>query len=342
MGDDSTSPRAERRVASPPGDRASDGLLYDALFEAMNEGFALCETLDRAPLAARDPPMADYRIVEINPSLQAMLGVGREVRGRRLSDGGAPDQRWLAVCDRVLRTGEPASFEFHNGATGRWHDIRINRVGPGRMAQFFFDVTDRKAAEARLATMFEELNHRVKNNLAAVAALLTLQGQAASRPVKAELAKAAARIQAIAAAHEALREDPASGEIDFAAYLENLCRHLRASLFDRDRLRLELEVEPVRIAPDKAAPLGIIVNELVTNAVKHAYPPPARGAVRVRLTRTDAGGALSVEDDGPGLPAGQEPSAGLGLRILEPMVRQLGGALAIRRDGGAAFEIRFA
>ena len=211
------------------------------------------------------------------------------------------------------------------------------------MAQFFFDITERKAAEARLTTMFEELNHRVKNNLAAVSSLLSLQGQSASRagqgragqgglahPVHRRGARGAARRSGAAARSTW----PTISTISAVTCAPRCSIH--------DRVRLELETEPISLTRGTAAPLGIVVNELVTNAIKHAYPPPASGTIWVRLARRGEGAVLTVEDHGPGLPSGGAATGGLGLRLLEPMVRQVGGALAIRRDGGARFEISFA
>ncbi len=120
-------------------------LNYDALFQAMSEGVAFCE-------AIRDDAqhLVDYTILEINPALRSMLGVGPEAVGAKLSDSGPPNKRWLKVCDGVLQTGEPANFEYHNRQTGRWHEIRISRAAGNCLAQFFFDITERKTVEAEL------------------------------------------------------------------------------------------------------------------------------------------------------------------------------------------------
>ena len=308
---------------------------YETLFRSMSEGFALCEII--GPL---EGPLTDYRILEINPALQAMLGVGPDVAGRRLTEGGPADPRWLAVCDRVLRGGEPASFEFHNRATGRWHEIRVSRVAPGRMAQFFFDITERKLAEARQLALFDELNHRVKNNLTVISALLTMHARVAEPAVEAELSKAVARLRSIAGVHEALHPGRGAGEVDFAAYLVKLCRDLRDSLIDDGGLELVVEAAPARMDLERAVPLGIVVNELVTNAIKHAYAPGEGGRIDVRFARKAAGAVLTIADRGRGLPPdfASRPT-GLGLRILQPMIRQVGGSLAIRAEPGAAFEI---
>ncbi len=309
---------------------------YETLFRSMSEGFALCE-------AIRDTGgrFVDYLILEINPALQAMLGVGPEAAGRRLSDGPA-DPRWFGVCQRVLDTGEPRSFEFHNPATKRWHEIRVSRVGADRLAQFFFDITERKAAQARQEQLFDELNHRVKNNLAMVASLLQLQARDAPPRERSGLLKAVDRLASVSAVHESLYKGGRREDVDFGAYLESLCARLSASLLDGDGVRIEVEVCPVVASMDHAAPLGMIVNELVTNAVKYAYPE-GEGIIEVSLVSAAGKAVLSVADRGVGLPPDWENRSGsLGMRVVGALVTQVGGVLEIESEGGSRFSVRFA
>ena len=165
---------------------------YHYLLDNMSEGFAVCEAL-RKP----DGELVDYVTVEINPALQTMLGVGPEVIGTKLSDSGNNTKAWLDLCVGVLRRGTPATFEFHNRQTARWHDIRINRLTSDRMAQFFHDITERKVAEERQRQLFEEINHRVKNNLMMVSSVLRLQARDADGVARDQLLKAVGRVQSI-------------------------------------------------------------------------------------------------------------------------------------------------
>src|SRR6202044_4134738 len=101
---------------------------------------------------------------------------------------------WLALCDRVLRSGVPRTFEHHDPATGRWREIHVTRVTPTRMGQLFFDITERKAAQVRQTELFDELNHRGKNNLGIVIALLNMQGRAGGPELRTALGKAVDRV----------------------------------------------------------------------------------------------------------------------------------------------------
>jgi two-component sensor histidine kinase len=302
----------------------------------MSEGFALCEAI------WRDGRLADYRIIEINPALQAMLGVGPEAAGTLLSDGATP-RRWLEVCERVLVKGKPIGFEFHNRVTGRWHEIRLTRVGRNRIAQFFFDITERKEAHEHQARLFDELNHRVKNSLTMVSALLQMQAKDASAQVRGALSKAVARVEAISEVHGSLYAGGRTTEIDFALYLETLCKRLEDSLLEGDRIAIEVVAEQIDIPVDQAAPLGMIVNELVTNAVKHAYPPPRSGRIEVRLDRRPGLLVLSVRDWGAGLGVNAgEDSTGLGMKVVASLVRQIGATFQTQIGPGAWFELTLA
>lgn len=311
---------------------------YESLFMAMSEGFALCESI-----LDDSGKLVDYLILEINPALQAMLGVGPEVAGTTLSDGPPTGRRWLAVCDEVFRTGEPMSFEVHNQESGRWHEIRLNRVAPNQMAQFFFDITDRKAAADRQAELFDELNHRVKNNLAMVSSLLALQARGAGPTTRNHLMKAVDRLASVSAVHESLYSGHRTEDVDFGGYLQGLCARLSDSLLEGERVRIEVTATGELVSIDHAAPLGMIVNELVTNAAKYAYPQPQSGVIQVRFGRDDQGLFLSISDTGVGMPKGRGGrSTGLGMKVVTSLVQQVGGVLTVQAPPGTRFDIRLA
>jgi two-component sensor histidine kinase len=315
-------------------------LTYDALLENMTEGFAMCEAIwdERRRLA-------DYTILELNPALQRMLGVGPEAVKTRLSDSPGDRTDWLKLCDRVLKTGHPASFEMHTRKADRWHEIRVTRVTPNRMAQLFFDITERKQAEARQAELFVELNHRVNNNLALVSGILRMKARETdSERVRDQLIRADARVQSIALVHRALYRGANRDMVDFGVYLQDLCAAVTDAFIHVDRIDVTVEVEAVAMPVDTAIPLGMVVNELVTNAVKYAYPPPRKGSIEVRLRRDKNGLLLSVRDFGRGLPKKTEerPGGGLGMKLVRSLVAQVQGELVDLGPPGTAFEIRLA
>jgi two-component sensor histidine kinase len=146
----------------------------------------------------------------------------------------------------------------------------------------------------------------------------------------------------VAQVHDQLWRQPSLEAIDVAGFLEALCAKLQESA---PRHRLVCRAARMNIPADLAIPLGLFVNELVTNAIKYAYAD-GEGEIRVEARPDDAGGLiLAVEDDGAGLPDGFDPtaarSASLGMRIINSLARQLGGALAVAPDvQGAHFSLR--
>jgi two-component sensor histidine kinase len=212
-----------------------------------------------------------------------------------------------------------------------------------------------RAALARQDLLAREMSHRVKNSLAIVASLLALQARSADGDVRAALIDARTRVEAIAGVHDQLwrqgdgsggragDRDETPGEIDLVPFLETLTANLQSGA---PRHRLVCTVAPQRIGADQAIPIGLLVNELVTNAIKYAYPEashPRGGEIRVRTRRTADGLSLDVADDGVGLPEDFDiarTSRSLGMRVIANLSRQLGATLTTPRDGpGAHFHI---
>jgi len=209
---------------------------------------------------------------------------------------------------------------------------------------------ERQRAEARLKAALErqellsrEMSHRVKNSLAVVAGFLGLQARGSDNDdVKAALADARTRVEAVAQVHDQLWRQPSLEAIDVAGFLEALCGRLQENA---PRHTLVCRAPTVNIPADLAIPLGLFVNELVTNAIKYAYPEGG-GEIRVTIHDGQADGLLlAVCDDGVGLPEGFDPGAprraSLGMRIVNSLARQLGGPLEVARDRpGAHFSLR--
>jgi len=187
-------------------------------------------------------------------------------------------------------------------------------------------------ARDRAELLLREVNHRVANSLAIVAALTNLQRSAViDDAARRALDEMQARIMAIAGVHRRLYTSDDVQTVDIKAYLSGLVEELRSSMLawgsDHD---ISLAVDHISLPTDKAVSLGIIVTELVTNSYKYAYHGDHRGDIRVRMTREGDGEAcLIVEDDGVGMPAGSErpTGTGLGTRVIKSMSVRLGTEL---------------
>ncbi len=189
--------------------------------------------------------------------------------------------------------------------------------------------------------MLRELNHRVKNNFQMVAGLLDMHRRAAPDPVTSQaLESVIARVRSLGQAHGALYVPSGDVDvIDFSRYLDHLCRSLSDSLLLNTDVHLECAAESAPMAPERAAALGVVINELVTNAVKHAFPDGRAGAISVSFCRRGDGWRLTVADDGVGLDATAASGAGIGRRLVQAFVRQARGTLAEGAGPGASFII---
>ncbi|MCB1776659.1 MAG: CHASE domain-containing protein [Candidatus Competibacteraceae bacterium] len=213
------------------------------------------------------------------------------------------------------------------------------------------DITERKQAEEALRTSLEEKNvllkevhHRVKNNLQIINSLLSLQTDHSQTPeVLDTLRDMQNRVQSMALLHETLYQSSNFAQISLPNYVENLCIHLwRAMGSTTGRIELERQIDAVGLPLDQAVPCGLIINELVSNALKHAFPAGRGGRVRVTIqAQPDQRLALIVADDGVGLPPRADPRCAetLGLQLVFMLVEQLRGTLVVTRDTGTAFQI---
>lgn len=203
-----------------------------------------------------------------------------------------------------------------------------------------------REARERAELLLGEVNHRVANSLALVAALVAMQAKAVTQPAAREaLSETQARILAIAGIHRRLYTSDDVRVVELADYLGSLIEDLEASMKTAGHgARVRLEVADLRLATDKAVSIGVLLTELVTNAFKYAYPGRSDGEVRVRFARLDERRAeLSVEDDGIGWSGeGEIKGTGLGSRIVSAMAANLGGQVAYdKRAAGTRVRLAF-
>jgi PAS domain S-box-containing protein len=269
-------------------------------------------------------------------------------------NGRFEDARWLVRKD--------GSRFFGRWVTTPMWDQAGNLRGYAKVLR---DETERRKAEQQMRAslaekqaLLQEIHHRVKNNLQVVTSLLSIQAARINNPeLSAVLADTENRVRAIAALHESLYSSQDLSSIEFGSYVQHLVRDL-AGFFGVDRNRVQVVVNSVDLVVDigQAIPLGLILNELVTNAVKHAFPNARAGTLEIQLTYVpdsvdiekgqtlDQGLArLTVRDDGIGLPPNfkfdETPS--MGLHLVNVLVRQLQGELEVASTRGTSVTIKF-
>ncbi|MFO1073799.1 MAG: histidine kinase dimerization/phosphoacceptor domain -containing protein [Geminicoccaceae bacterium] len=200
---------------------------------------------------------------------------------------------------------------------------------------------EREASLREREGMLREINHRVKNNLQVIISLLRLQAhRGQSDEVRMAFEQACSRVSTITELHVALFNGVQIGTIDFGAYLHDLCARLETtgSSWQEHAFKIVVEAASEEIDLDRAIPLGLIVNELVSNAIRHAFADGRPGTITVRFTRAGERFRLGVADDGVGatMPAAGAPQ-GLGLQLINGFVRRLRGRLEL--PAGPGFEV---
>ncbi|MGR6330426.1 sensor histidine kinase [Sphingomonas sp. XXL09] len=179
-------------------------------------------------------------------------------------------------------------------------------------------------SERAKALLLEELAHRTKNDLAIISSAITLQSSASRDPaVREALSAANARVLVVAQAQERLRGDVSGGLVGLSAYVGALCHGLGDLLRDVRPIAVRVNCVPISVPSSVAVHVGLIVNELVTNSLKYAYPTERGGVISVDIASEGANLVVTVADDGVGCPAEFDP--GLGSKLVRLLAKQLGG-----------------
>jgi len=264
-----------------------------------------------------------------------------------------------AALDACLRTGVPYRHEHgmrcRDGSVIRVFDrgdvvSRDERGAPTRMVGSFADITAQVAGRDLLRrslrekeTLLKEVHHRVKNNLQIISSLLALQADAAAPELTRPLLESAVRVRSMALIHQQLYLADDLSHIDLGDYARSMARELVASLAPDARAEIDADAVPVSV--DEAVPCGLVLNELLTNALKHGRSPDGRARVAVTLRDHGDRYTLIVRDHGPGLPADFDlqragDAASLGMKLVVSLVQQLRADLSFRTDDGAWVELR--
>jgi two-component sensor histidine kinase len=305
----------------------------EVMARTMTEGFALlrfCGSQSTAPeLVYANEPLR--RLAGARPVLSAI---------ERLSGEGGLD--WNALGKQVLTDGAAVRRVGKTLGEDGCYELHFRRAGASEMTILVTDRTEQSRQARHQAERFAELHHRLKNSLANTASLLKLQAIRGRDPLLADqLERAADRIHAIADLHAVLYDFEGFDTVDLGVYVREFCDRLEQSLFLDRRIRLQVEAQSVMAPFERAAPIGVILNELVTNATKHAYPHPSSGVIQVALRVEGAELVLAVSDFGQGLRGRAERPGGLGMRLVRSLSEQLNATLKITPlSPGVAFELR--
>jgi PAS domain S-box-containing protein len=202
------------------------------------------------------------------------------------------------------------------------------------------DISERKHAETQQRVLLNELNHRVKNNMQMLQILLEAGAQRAeSSEAREVLEEASGRIMAMAAAQRVLYTTPDATRFDAHDFLNTVCEAAKQTF--PQELDIDYEADAIRLSNDSAMPLALIVNELLTNAVKYGLNRRTTGTIRVRLRREDDSFLFYVEDDGPGFDLQLVQKRSSGLKLVQGLARQLGGKFEVTSGPATRCSVRF-
>jgi len=298
-------------------------------------------------------------------ALKASGFSSEEVHSRPFLDFVHPDDRETMV-ERFRKrvSGEPVSNYFHFriiSKTGevRWMEISavsIQWEGKPAVLNFMNDITERKLAEERLResltekeVLLKEIHHRVKNNMQIVSSLLSLQMDFIKNEEDRDIfVESQNRVHTMALIHEKLYQSHDLVNINFGEYLENLVNSLMHSYqVSPGAVRIVSRVDDIFLSIDVAIPCALIINEIISNSLKHAFPEGRAGEITISMEREEAekgeGYLLSVGDNGVGLAPSvdRETPRTLGIQLIRTLVRQLRGAVEIQTEGGTRYVITF-
>ena len=315
------------------------------------------------------------RVIEVNPGEERITGRKRsELIGKYIwdmqFDSAVPDKKKperyeqvKAMIKEILETGDisgikefPYQDMVRPDGTIRTVQSTISpiRTHNGFMlAGIVHDVTDRKRSEQQMLksllekeALLKEVHHRVKNNMQIINSLLSLE----SSHVDDEMARAILvdcqnRVKSMSLVHEKLYMSSDLANVDFPEYLKSLVTNISSSYnIDPKRITIEVYAEELRLPIDAAIPCGLIVNELITNSVKHAFPDDRQGMIKVSLYSTDIDRwIVEVSDNGVGIreDLNIEMATTLGLQLVKVLVSQINGSTEIKNDSGTTFRISF-
>jgi PAS domain S-box-containing protein len=298
------------------------------------------------------------RIIDVSGSACRWLGLDRDtLRSKRIGDvledsakcvPGSPKNGHIdhLDCVTVMHGSGDVKIPVEIVITAAQLEDRAVAVAIAR------DLRERRREEERLRAllhekevMLKEVHHRVKNNLQVISSLLSIQSTYLADPRDARnFQESRDRIRTMALVHEKLYQSDDLAAIDFGPYVERLTTNLfRSYTGSGGRVDLHVDVKDIRLDADHAIPCGLIVNELVTNALKYAFPGSRNGIVTVTMRQDSDNYELVVSDNGVGIPAGFNlaETESLGLQLVNMLANQLDGHVSLEMSNGTKFTITF-
>lgn len=306
--------------------------------------------------------ITDFRYEYINQAGCELNHMSREQIMNKTLCQLLPNHRETGLIEeysQVVETGQPLIKEslvytdnYDGKLLSRAFYFQATKLGDG-FAVAWRDITARKQTEdqvkaslAEKEVLLREIHHRVKNNLNIIHSLLNMQSRIISdEKLKGLLSDSQRRLQTMALIHEQLYQSQDLSQIDFAEYIHRLVGNLlAASNPHNSQIRVEIQVDPIALSLETAIPTGLIINELLTNALKHGFPNGQPGLISVEFNQDhDEKLHLVISDNGVGLPPelNLRQTASLGMRLVHILARQLRATFEVVSKNGVHFQLSF-
>jgi PAS domain S-box-containing protein len=308
----------------------------------------------------------DFRIVYANDALAHFMGYSldelltlpsEKIRG--IIHPEDQDMVWGRMADRLAGKDVPSRYVFRTirkDGTLLWMEMVAGRIefqGKPAVQGAIIDITDRHQAEEKIKAslrekevMLREIHHRVKNNMQIILSLLRIQSRTVKDKGTRDMFKQSQnRIRSMALIHEALYKSEDLAKIDISDYLSRMSTHL-LSIYREDLgdIKIIQKAEGIFLDINRAIPCGLIISELVSNCMKHAFPRKRHGQITIGMTKDKKGTtSLIVKDNGIGLPEGLDyrKTETLGLQLVTDLVYQINGSISVKKSQGTEFVIKF-
>lgn len=321
--------------------------------------FAAAVRATRMPMVITDPAQPDNPIIFCNDAFERLTGYDRsEILGRNCRFLQGPDTDGAAV--RAIRDAIEAETDidvellnYRKDGTSFWNNLYLSPVkNTGGATQFFFasqlDTTARVEEQSRIVEqkaeverevrrrtadleaaleaktlLLHEVDHRVKNNLTMIGSLLRLQARSiGDSQIASKLEAMLERVDALATVHRRLYQSDDITRFDMGAFMSNLVSDVIGAA-GRAEIAVFIDADRLDVSSSRASALGLVMNEVLTNAIKHAYAGGRPGKLKVSAKRHGEHGRIIVEDDGPGIAGQIPPSGGLGTMLIQRLSKQV-------------------
>jgi len=317
------------------------------LFDNMLEGYAYCRMVYE-----NDVP-SDWIYLMVNKSFEKHTGLNDVIDKwvtQIIPHIREDDPELFELFNRVASTGNAEKVEIFVKSLNKWLSIYAYSIERGYFTTVFEDITTRKLYENELKIalkekeiLLKEIHHRVKNNLQVVSSLLNIQsGYVEDTQSKEYFRISADRVKAMSLIHEHLYKSINLSQINFENYVNDLVIHLyKINCINPEIIEIKVDVPGIVMDIDSAMPCGLVINEIVSNSFKHAFPGNRKGKIKIELKLKDENYALKISDNGVGMPVNAEENQSLGTQLIKMLSEQLDATTEIRIKKGTEYIIEF-